>query len=136
MCGQLQTEQHILLQCIQTQDLRLYFPHLDFSSLYSFMSSDHLLSLAEYCHKALCIGGNEFTQFYCESAVLLCVILLWCYIILRHCIIELILWKCTMRFYYTTLYYEILFLVNVLLINQYENQTFFTIELEFWILML
>jgi hypothetical protein len=53
MCGEVQTESHILLNCRYSDIIRQQFNNLDFSSTHALMGAEDCLSLCHYCYRAL-----------------------------------------------------------------------------------
>ena len=52
-CGQIQTEQHILLNCPFTLTIRARYSQLSFTNLRVLMAADNVADLAKYCRQAL-----------------------------------------------------------------------------------
>ena len=52
-CGQIQTEQHILLNCPFTLTIRARYSQLSFTDLRVLMAADNVADLAKYSHQAL-----------------------------------------------------------------------------------
>ena len=52
-CGQIQTEQHILLNCPFTVTIRARYSQLSFTNLRVLMTADNVADLAKYCRQAL-----------------------------------------------------------------------------------
>ena len=56
----IQTEQHVLLQCALTEPLRGIYAQLNFSDIVSLMSSADNTKLVEYCHHVLLIMNRNY----------------------------------------------------------------------------
>jgi hypothetical protein len=53
ICGNIQTEEHVLISCRETEPLRAEYSTLDYSSLHDLMGSDTEWELSVYCQKVL-----------------------------------------------------------------------------------
>ena len=53
-CGQIQTEQHVLLQCAFTQSIRARHPRLNFADLIALMAADDAADVAKFCCDSTC----------------------------------------------------------------------------------
>ena len=52
-CGQMQTEQHVLLHCPMTQSIRARHPRLNFTDLIALMAADDTADVAKFCRRVL-----------------------------------------------------------------------------------
>ena len=58
-CGDIQTETHVLINCLLSADLRLTYPRLNFNTVSSLMETDNLTQLGNYCHDILKLFENQ-----------------------------------------------------------------------------
>ena len=52
-CGQIQTGQHVLLQCAFTQSIRARHPRLNFADLIALMATDYAADVARFCRQVV-----------------------------------------------------------------------------------
>ena len=57
-CGQIQTEQHVLLHCPLTQSSRVRHSRLNFADLRSLMATDDVANVAKFCCEVLAHVSN------------------------------------------------------------------------------